>query len=129
VPQGAELVQGAAADPGFCARATTGASVVYHCFSPPYDAKVWAALLPRFMDNLIAAAARAGARATLGLASDDETGIAWILPCAPARTLSELVHGFAETLGRPIRIARVPRMLVKALALFNPLVREVEEML
>jgi nucleoside-diphosphate-sugar epimerase len=62
VPQGAELVQGDAADPGFCARATAGASVVYHCFSPPYDAKVWAALLPRFMDNLIAAAARAGAR-------------------------------------------------------------------
>jgi nucleoside-diphosphate-sugar epimerase len=30
--------------------------------NPPYDARVWADLVPRYMDNLIAAAGRAGAR-------------------------------------------------------------------
>jgi nucleoside-diphosphate-sugar epimerase len=30
--------------------------------NPPYYARVWASLVPRYMDNLIAAAARAGAR-------------------------------------------------------------------
>jgi nucleoside-diphosphate-sugar epimerase len=230
----AELVQGDAADAGFCVRAAAGASAVYHCMNPPYDARIWATLLPRFTENLIAAAARAGARlvvldnlymlgrpggpmtedtpsnpvsrkgeirakcaerlfeahrrgdvravsgrasdyygpggvethlgdrfwrpavagktvrllidpdavhtyhyipdvagglATLGTSTDDVTGGAWMLPCAPAGTLRELVHGFAEALGRPIRVARAPRIVVKALALFNPLVREVDEML
>jgi nucleoside-diphosphate-sugar epimerase len=234
-PQGAELMQGDAADPEFCIRAAAGASTVYHCMNPPYDSKVWAALLPRFMDNLIAAASRSGARlvvldnlymlgrpagrpltedtpsnpvsrkgeirakcadrlfeahrrgdiravsgrasdyygpggvqthlgerfwrpalagktarmlidpdaihsyhyipdvvsglATLGTATDDVTGQTWMLPCAPAGTLRELVHGFAEASGRPIRVAGIPRLVVKALALFNPLVREVDEML
>jgi nucleoside-diphosphate-sugar epimerase len=233
--EGIEVIQGDAADPEFCIRAADGASVVYHCMNPPYDAKIWASLLPRLMDNLIGAASRANARlvvldnlymlghpggrpmsedtpmrpvsrkgeirarcaerlfdahrrgdvrevtgrasdyygpggvqthlgerfwrpalagksarllidpdavhtyhyipdvaaglATLGTAPDDVTGQAWMLPCAPAGTLRELVHGFAEALGRPIRVASTPRLLVKALALFNPLIREVEEML
>jgi nucleoside-diphosphate-sugar epimerase len=232
---GAEVVQGNAADREFCDRAAADANVIYHCMNPPYDTKVWADLLPRFMDNLIGAASRVGARlvvldnlymlgrpgthpmsedtpmhpvsrkgeirakcaerlfdayrrgdvravsgrasdyygpggvethlgerfwrpalagktarllidpdavhtyhyipdvaaglATLGTAEDDVTGQPWMLPCAPAGTLRELVHGFAEALGRPIRVAAVPRLFVKALALFNPLVREVDEML
>ena len=232
---GAELIQGDASDASFCARAADGALAVYHCMNPPYDTKVWAALLPRYMDNLIAAASLAGARlvvldnlymhgppggrpisedtpvnpisrkgeirakvaerlfeahrrgdlravsgrasdfygphagnthlgdrfwrpalagkttrvlidpdavhtyhyipdvaaglATLARASDDVTGRAWMLPCTPAGTLRQLVHGFAEALGRPIRVARVPRILVKVLALVNPLIREVDEML
>lgn len=62
VPDGAELLTGDATDTAFCARAVQGAAVVYHCMNPPYDAGIWADLLPRWMDNLIAAAGRAGAR-------------------------------------------------------------------
>jgi NAD dependent epimerase/dehydratase family len=39
-----------------------GATTVYHCMNPPYDARIWADLVPRWMDNLIAAAGLAGAR-------------------------------------------------------------------
>ncbi len=35
---------------------------MYHCMNPPYYARVWAELLPRYMENLIAAAGRSGAR-------------------------------------------------------------------
>jgi nucleoside-diphosphate-sugar epimerase len=61
-PKGAEMVQGDAADPAFCVQAAAGAARVYHCMNPPYDARIWTELVPRYMDNLIAAAARAGAR-------------------------------------------------------------------
>jgi nucleoside-diphosphate-sugar epimerase len=61
-PAGAEVVLGDASDPAFCARATAGAAAVYHCMNPPYDRRAWAALLPRWMDHLIAAAGRARAR-------------------------------------------------------------------
>ena len=53
---------GDAASQEFCSEAAAGAAVVYHCMNPPYSAKVWAELLPRYMQNLIAASARAGAR-------------------------------------------------------------------
>ncbi|HVB48249.1 MAG TPA: NAD-dependent epimerase/dehydratase family protein [Burkholderiales bacterium] len=62
VARGAELFAGDAADPAFCLAATRGASVVYHCLNVPYDAAVWAALLPCYMENLIAAAGKSGAR-------------------------------------------------------------------
>ncbi len=62
VARGAELFAGDAADPAFCLEASRGASVVYHCMNAPYDSSTWAALLPCYMDNLIAAAGRAGAR-------------------------------------------------------------------
>jgi len=57
VPDGAELVQGDATDGASCRAAVEGASTVYHCMNPPYSAQVWADLLPRFMRNLIEAAA------------------------------------------------------------------------
>jgi len=62
VPSGVELARGDAADPAFCVEAANDASTVYHCMNPPYFAKIWAELVPRYMDNLIAAAARNGAR-------------------------------------------------------------------
>jgi hypothetical protein len=203
--------------------------------NPPYDARVWAELVPRYMDNLIAAAARAGARlvvldnvymlgrpggrpldeetppnpcsrkgeiraraaerlfeahhrgdvlattgrasdyygpggtlthlgdpfwrpalagktarvlvnpdaihtyhyipdvaaglATLGCAEADVYGRVWMLPCAPAESMRELVARFSRKLGREIRLAGLPRWLVKAVGAFVPLVREVGEML
>jgi nucleoside-diphosphate-sugar epimerase len=62
LPEGVELVRGDATDLSFCVEASRGASTVYHCMNPPYYARVWAELLPRYMENLIAAAGRSGAR-------------------------------------------------------------------
>src|SRR5262249_13657286 len=62
LPEGVELVRGDAADLNFCVEAARGASTVYHCMNPPYYARVWAELLPRYMNNLIVAAGRSGAR-------------------------------------------------------------------
>lgn len=62
LPEGVEVCPGDAADPAFCAAAAAGAATVYHCMNPPYAVRAWAELLPRFMDNLVAAAGRAGAR-------------------------------------------------------------------
>jgi nucleoside-diphosphate-sugar epimerase len=59
---GARAVAGDAADAGFCAAAARDATAVYHCMNPPYFAARWAELLPRLQANLVAAAARAGAR-------------------------------------------------------------------
>ena len=62
LPDGAKLVPGDASNLNFCVEAARGASTVYHCMNPPYYARVWAELLPRYMENLIAAAGRNGAR-------------------------------------------------------------------
>ena len=62
LPEGTELVQGDATNLNFCVEAARGASTVYHCMNPPYYGRVWAELLPRYMENLIAAAGRNGAR-------------------------------------------------------------------
>jgi len=62
IPPGAEARLGDAADPAFCQAAVQGASTVYHCMNPPYSTKAWAACVPLYMNNLIAASARAGAR-------------------------------------------------------------------
>ena len=62
IPAGAKSMLGDAADPAFCTTAAEGASAVYHCMNPPYSTKLWAALVPRYMANLIAASARARAR-------------------------------------------------------------------
>jgi len=234
-PPGAEVIQGDAADPAFCAQAARGATTVYHCMNPQYDAQIWAELLPRYMENLIAAAGRTGARLvvldnvymlgrpggrpldedtpvnpcsrkgeirarvaerlfeahrrgdvlattgrasdfygpggtltffgdqfwraalagktvwlplnpdeihtyhyipdvaaglmTLGCAETDVYGRPWMLPCAPTGTTRELVARFSHKLGREIRSARVSRWMMKAIGIFVPFMREVEEML
>jgi nucleoside-diphosphate-sugar epimerase len=234
-PKGAELVLGDAADPNFCVEAVRGASTVYHCMNPPYYARVWAELVPRYMENLIAAAGRNNARlvvldnvymlgrpqgrpldedtaprpcsrkgeiraraaerlweahrrgevratagrasdfygpggtlthlgdqfwrpviagkrgrvlvdldaihtyhyipdvaaglATLGMAEDDAYGRPWMLPCAPAETMRALAERFSRHLGREIRLARMPRILLKVAALAVPFLREIDEML
>ncbi len=234
-PPGVEIIQGDAADPAFCGQAAQGAATVYHCMNPPYDASIWAELLPRYMDNLIAAAGRTGARlvvldnvymlgrpsgrpldedtppnpcsrkgeiraraaerlfeahrrgdvlattgrasdfygpggtlthlgdqfwrralagktawvlvnpdaihtyhyipdvaaglATLGCAENDVYGRPWMLPCAPATSTRELVTRFSRKVGREIKLAGVPRWMVKAISVFVPLVREVDEMM
>lgn len=235
MPPGAEVIQGDATDEAFCVRAAEGAATVYHCMNPAYDARLWAELLPRWMDNLIAAAGRAGARLvvldnvymlgkpggrpldedtppnpcsrkgeirariaerlfeahrrgdlpaatgrasdyygpgatlthlgdqfwpralagkkawvlvdpdalhtyhyvfdvaaglkTLGCAEPDAYGQAWMLPCAPAESMRQLVARFSHKLDRNIRLAGAPRWLIKTAGIFIPLVREVDEMM
>src|SRR5215469_10759296 len=62
IPEGVELVQGDAKDLKFCVEAARGALTVYHLMNPPYYARIWAELLPGYMQNLITAAGRNGAR-------------------------------------------------------------------
>jgi nucleoside-diphosphate-sugar epimerase len=232
---GAEVMPGDASDPAFCARAAEGARTVYHCMNPAYDTRLWAELIPKWMDNLITAAARTGARLvvldnvymlgrpdgrpldeatpanpcskkgeiraraaerlfeahrrgdvratsgrasdyygpggtlthlgdffwrpalagkkarvlvnpdaihtyhyipdvaaglkTLGGAEDEVYGRPWMLPCAPAETLCELVGRFSRQWGREISLAAVPRWMVKLSGVFVPLMKEVDEML
>lgn len=234
VPAGSETMLGDAADPAFCAEAAGGATTLYHCMNPPYDHKVWAELVPRYMNNLIAAAAAAGARlvvldnvymlgrpggrpldedspinpcsrkgeiraraaerlfeahrrgevvATSGRASDfygpggTQTGLGdffwprvlsrktafspipldavhtyhyipdvaaglallgtadasaygrpWMLPCAPAITLRDLVARLRGPLGFDIKVGQLPRWLLRTAALFAPLMWELNEM-
>lgn len=235
VPPGSEIVRGDAADPSFCVEAARGATTVYHCMNPPYDARIWAEVVPLYMDNLIAASARTGARlvvldnlymlgrprgrtlneetpldpcsrkgeiraraaehlfdahrrgdviATSGRASDfygpggtltglgdffwprvlagktayspcpldavhtyhyipdvaaglmtlgcadvDAFGRPWMLPCAPADTLRNLAARLARTSGRELKVAQLPRWVMKTMALVMPLMRELDEML
>jgi nucleoside-diphosphate-sugar epimerase len=234
-PPGTEVVHGDAADPSFCVEAARGATTVYHCINPPYDARLWADLVPRYMNNLIAASARTEARLvvldnlymlgrprgralnedtplnpcsrkgeiraraaerlfeahrrgeviatsgrasdfygpggtqtglgdffwprvlagktayspypldaihtyhyipdvatalmTLGCAEADVFGHPWMLPCAPAGTLRSLVTRLAATSRRQLKVARLPRWVLKAMAVVMPLMRELDEML
>jgi nucleoside-diphosphate-sugar epimerase len=234
LPSGAEVATGDAADPEFCVEAASGAATIYHCMNPPYDARVWADLVPRFMNNLIEAAGRAGARlvvldnvymlgrpggkplsedspldpcsrkgeiraraaeqlfaahrrgdvvatsgrasdfygpggalthlgdhfwpaalagrtaravvdpdavhtyhyipdvarglATLGTAGDEAYGRPWMLPCAPAESIRDLVSRMADKLGRDIKVSAVPGWIVRALGPFVALARELDEM-
>lgn len=70
----------------------------------------------------------AGGLATLGCAEADVYGRPWMLPCAPAGTLQELVVRLATKLGGDIRVRQVPRWVVKTIAVFSPLFRELDEM-
>jgi nucleoside-diphosphate-sugar epimerase len=61
-PEGVELMRGDATDRNFCVEAARGARTVYHCMNPPYSARIWADVIPKYLENLIAAAAAAEAR-------------------------------------------------------------------
>jgi nucleoside-diphosphate-sugar epimerase len=62
VPAGCEVAVGDATDPAFCRDAAGGAAVVYNCMNPPYVTATWAEQIPRYTENLIAAAGGTGAR-------------------------------------------------------------------
>ena len=232
---GCQVVLGDAADPTFCRDAARGAATIYHCMNPPYDSQIWARKIPLYMDNLIVAAAKSGARlvvldnlymlgkpggrafnedtpmnpcsrkgeiraraaerlfeahrrgdviaasgrasdfygpcgtltplgdyfwprvgadktayspypldavhtyhyipdvaeglAALGCADSSAYGMAWMLPCAPAGRLRDLAKRLASRLGQDIKVAQLPRWLVKTVAVFMPLMRELDEML
>jgi nucleoside-diphosphate-sugar epimerase len=60
---------------------------------------------------------------------DDVSGEVFHVPNAPAQTTRQIIGKIAEQLGSPIRISVAPRLLLRAMGLFNPTVREVNEML
>ena len=59
---GVKVRAGSALDADFCREVARGADVLYHCMNAPYRADVWAEQLPRMQDNVVSAAAHAGAR-------------------------------------------------------------------
>jgi nucleoside-diphosphate-sugar epimerase len=60
---------------------------------------------------------------------DEALGQAWHIPNARTRTPRQVLTAFFEQAGRPPKIGRTPTLAVRALGLFNPLIREVSEML
>ena len=67
--------------------------------------------------------------AALGCAGEDVLGRSWMLPCLPAAPLRALVSRLSNALRRPIRVFAVPAVVVKALGVAMPLLREMREML
>ena len=66
--------------------------------------------------------------ATLGT-DDRAVGQVWHVPNAPAKTTRELIAMIARTLGRDIKVQVAPKLILKLMGLFNPTVRELDEML
>lgn len=60
---------------------------------------------------------------------DEAFGQAWHLPGAQTVTTREFINMIFRETGYPPRIQSVPRLVLRTLALFNPLMREVAEML
>jgi len=59
--------------------------------------------------------------------SRDQRGV-WMLPVQPAETTRSVVARFARALGREIPIATVPTWILRAIGVFQPIVRELAEM-
>lgn len=64
--------------------------------------------------------------ATLGL--EDHTEGSWMLPCAPAVTTRKLADLFAAAVGRPVKLRRMPPIILSALGLFVPMLKELQAM-
>jgi nucleoside-diphosphate-sugar epimerase len=62
-------------------------------------------------------------------AHDEALGQTWHIPNAPTLTTREMLTLFFEEAHLPPRMGSVPDLLVRTLGLFNPLLREVAEML
>lgn len=65
--------------------------------------------------------------ATLG-ERPEALGREWLLPVAPAATTREMIRLIGEALGRPVKIMAIPKMMIQAMGLFNPTMRELVEM-
>jgi nucleoside-diphosphate-sugar epimerase len=69
------------------------------------------------------------ARALVVLGDRDEAiGSVWHLPSNPAESMRSMVARVSGALGFPIGVTRMPRVALRALGLFAPLLREVGEM-
>jgi nucleoside-diphosphate-sugar epimerase len=69
------------------------------------------------------------ARALVTLADHDEAfGAVWHLPSNPAESMRAVVGRLSRALDLPIAITRMPRLALRAVGVFAPLLREVAEM-
>ncbi len=59
---------------------------------------------------------------------DEALGCAWHIPNAPALTTREFISKIYQAAGQQPRISMMPKLMVKALALVMPILREVDEM-
>jgi nucleoside-diphosphate-sugar epimerase len=59
---------------------------------------------------------------------DDVAGQVFHVPNAPARTTREIISLIAEELGSPIKTSVAPRPVLRLMGLFNPAIRELDEM-
>jgi len=59
---------------------------------------------------------------------DDVDGEVFHVPNAAARTTRQIISAISEQLGRPVKVSVAPRAVLRLLGLFNPTVREVDEM-
>ncbi len=65
--------------------------------------------------------------ATLG-ERPEALGREWLLPVAPAVTVREMLRLVGEALGRPVKIMAAPKVVIQAMGVFNPQMRELVEM-
>ena len=59
---------------------------------------------------------------------DDVAGEVFHVPNAPARTTRQNIATIADTLGSPIKVTVAPRVVLRLMGLFNPTIRELDEM-
>lgn len=70
------------------------------------------------------------ARTLVTLGGDPRAGgHVWHVPNAPARTTREIAAMVADQLGSEVRVAAAPQAMLRVMGLFNPTVRELNEML
>jgi nucleoside-diphosphate-sugar epimerase len=70
------------------------------------------------------------ARGLVALALHPEAdGRVWLLPSAPATTMREMVAILSSELGHPVPLSVAPLALLRAVALFNPTLRKVLEVI
>jgi nucleoside-diphosphate-sugar epimerase len=58
----------------------------------------------------------------------DVSGQVFHVPNAPAQTTRQIIDRIAGRLGAPIKISVAPRALLRVMGLFNPVIRELDEM-
>jgi nucleoside-diphosphate-sugar epimerase len=66
---------------------------------------------------------------TIAAAGDDTFGQAWHVPSPPTLTQRQIVQRLGELAGRPGRIQTMPRIVLAALALAVPIMRELRELM
>ena len=59
---------------------------------------------------------------------DDVDGEIFHVPNAPAQTTRQIIDMISEQMGSSIKVSASPRLVLRALGLFNPTVRELDEM-
>lgn len=70
------------------------------------------------------------ARALVDVALDPGAwGRVWIAPSLTPTTARKVAEAFGVEAGKPVRVGRLPTLMVKLLGLMNPLIKEVFEML